>query len=1434
MGAFEDYMVLEMGQRPAIIRGAEATGDPNASANPKVQNAPSGTFYLQNDSNPKALWQKRGDTPDTWVKLGAGTNYSSRVIVVGPSEQYTTIQAGVDAASDGDVIQVMPGTYNLSAPVSISKQVTIVGNVNYSAGVTIVAPNLGALRNAFTVNMDYVSISGVTFTGAGTISDGDSAAILVNGDFCYIGSCTFSSNINGILITGTGCKVEDSEFTGSTIDLTAVNPQHTGCGIWVDCADTGSGFFVQKSKFVMNQKAGIKFDGEPNIAGDKTFNVSAIIDGNYFAMNRPLFGATAVGQGIDITPGVSGITIKNNTFDDHSSMVGAYFSNKSAGIRANNTTEVVIESNVFKGNLSGVLYYADSAMDITKASTGNVIRENKFRDNNRGITIGDGAIAWGSSDLPVIKNNEFEGNNLTDLVSEGIDSMGIYNNTSSQTIDARGNYWGDPSGPEDDTYGDGVILGSGDAINSSFLVEPFITRGNRASDMRNDSSVAGKTVKDALEAVGSVTSKSFQTLYVDAHREGAYTANGSITAPYKSIRAAVDVAVADLTIKKIVIHRGLYQENLILNGIANLSFVAAPGEDVILGGAGTRPLRCVDCSGLRFEGIYFYNSGAVTPTNGIELNGVSNSEFHNCKIVGRLNGIELTYDAGNAANATELTFIDCEIIGTDGIGLFSQSGLFELTTFENCQITGKEGSTVVFGYDDIKFNDCHLEATAPANIDSCGAMFGASINQSPANSSGLTIQNCSIMGCYQGVAPATGTAVLRIGKEGNEAIGSSNTTTLQNVKIMNWGEANGIYLNDNILDTSSFVASDLEFLTTNYTTGMAVNSEDNGMELAFENCWWGHNLGPNVQGSPVYDGPGGIIQDSTVNFTPWVVKGSRGSDFRNDSSITGETITDALNNLSSIAGSGSGGVFITDVQPHNVGKSVSITYATGLAVNGGYNVVESIVTDDNEVDVTVMAYGAGDAWQPEVTINAGGAVVLTMQTGRQRQFEGSQSAIALGAGELIARTNQGNTHEVTVTIQAGPDTTSVLIGALPGTQTAAKSGDSIDVTGTTSDYNAGDEVRLVDQEAFIQSAWVPVVDNGDGTGTFTISGTVSVRLGGGNRAYVEARNKFGAVGAQGVSGNSITLDQSIPSFTFISLTYPVGQGALKGSETADIVLSPNQVGASPVYLFESPNGDLSIPDPALFSGSKTLTRIAGDYNDSVVNFRCSVLRSENGASALYEHIVEIANVAPVIGVSLPAARLRSDLVANGGADHTITVTADQKLNLAPVLNASSAVRGRLTGIADSGNQKIWTGTMNVDDADEKGVFAWQGLTAVNKAGISTTTITTGGSYTLGGFLPRTITWTPGFNRIQPLGVRCADFSKLSAQDNNTNTMTHQTTDLADENMGTPSYLYTVTDGAQAILATPNVNIDNYLYWTDTFSAQTNSTGTATITVEEAV
>ena len=68
-----DFIYLELPQRPVLIKGTDATGNPNSSIIAKVNGAPIGTYYLQDDVIPKKVQYKAGTTSTDQIGLKKDT-----------------------------------------------------------------------------------------------------------------------------------------------------------------------------------------------------------------------------------------------------------------------------------------------------------------------------------------------------------------------------------------------------------------------------------------------------------------------------------------------------------------------------------------------------------------------------------------------------------------------------------------------------------------------------------------------------------------------------------------------------------------------------------------------------------------------------------------------------------------------------------------------------------------------------------------------------------------------------------------------------------------------------------------------------------------------------------------------------------------------------------------------------------------------------------------------------------------------------------------------------------------------------------------------------------------------------------------------------------------------------------------------------------------
>jgi hypothetical protein len=105
--------------------------------------------------------------------------------------QYPTIQAAIDAASNGDVVQIAPGTY--PGPIDLKgKLVTVRGSVNDASAVVV---NGGSpVLKCVTGESQSTVIEFITVTG-GVNSDGDAGGILCNGTSPTIRNCRIVGNV---------------------------------------------------------------------------------------------------------------------------------------------------------------------------------------------------------------------------------------------------------------------------------------------------------------------------------------------------------------------------------------------------------------------------------------------------------------------------------------------------------------------------------------------------------------------------------------------------------------------------------------------------------------------------------------------------------------------------------------------------------------------------------------------------------------------------------------------------------------------------------------------------------------------------------------------------------------------------------------------------------------------------------------------------------------------------------------------------------------------------------------------------------------------------------------------------------------------------------------------------------------------------------------
>jgi hypothetical protein len=289
----------------------------------------------------------------------------------------------------------------------------------------------------------------------------------------------------------------------------------------------------------------------------------------------------------------------------------------------------------------------------------------------------------------------------------------------------------------------------------------------------------------------------------------------------------------------------------------------------------------------------------------------------------------------------------------------------------------------------------------------------------------------------------------------------------------------------------------------------------------------------------------------------------------------------------------------------------------------------------------------------------------------------------------------------------------------------------------------------------------------------TTSGTITATIA--NRgdsaqflpAWVQLRDSSGAYGSSCATNHDggdengidvVNLNNLAASGSIGVITYRSGYSALKNSEYADIALTASNY--NEVLFDDNSTGELSITNTTIFEASKEVLRLSGDTRFTGTNFRMRLRRTDNGRETIINGTVQIAHI-PIstVIIGLPAARLRSG--GNNGTsiqNHTISVTLDQPSYSAPSLDIP--VDGGIWSGDWSTGPSIWTRILQVHDDNAHQLHTWGDFSVLNKAGLETTVITSGETYTIGGSVQRIVRYTTPFSQEATINVPVSEYTKL--------------------------------------------------------------------------
>ncbi len=328
-------------------------------------------------------------------------------------DNYTSIQAAIDAASSGNTIIASDGTYTEDLKIQDKANLTLKSESGKDV-TTIQLTGVVKYGIELTSGADNTTIGGEAGHGF-TIKGPDTAP-------------------GGSFVISVNNAPSGVEISYNAIDTTGV----ASIGINIGAAGA-TNLTVSYNKFIADN--GVTY-ADVSISGEYGPIVNLIVTHNEFTgpgiVNK--WGA-AISVG-----GVTESTISNNTIDNYDK-----------GINIQNGTgvsDLLIDNNSISGCGKGVCLKQDGSGDMTTVT----LTQNTLANNTIGLLVEDGAHVLASQFT--IENNDIVGS--TDC--------GLKNEHTSEDVTATYNWWGDSSGPS------GVGSGEGDAVSTNVNYNPWLLK----------------------------------------------------------------------------------------------------------------------------------------------------------------------------------------------------------------------------------------------------------------------------------------------------------------------------------------------------------------------------------------------------------------------------------------------------------------------------------------------------------------------------------------------------------------------------------------------------------------------------------------------------------------------------------------------------------------------------------------------------------------------------------------------------------------------------------------------------------------------------------------------------------------------------------------------------------------------------------------------
>lgn len=376
------------------------------------------TYYFTTLENAKAYAQsiKSPIPPYTWSQIAVFNTAETNYYV----SEGLKIQDAINHTTDGDIIHVETGTYNLTSPIKVTKPLTLTGDTTTPSNVVINAPTGVDDNDCFQIKADYVTIEGFTMTGAFDADSGaQNAAVMIGTHWAeapvsIIGLHDITITHNDIYNCTRGIYVyraTDVTISYNKIhDIVVYGAQavYTWPGKAIEIRGDGSPLDPQchNIDIIGNEiyncaLLGIEINLHEMTPDDVIVDVDVLIDGNTIYNNGGNWAIHNGGvdvyvyRGISCNGQTSGVTITNNEIYGHDSDIHTPQAS-SAAIRLDEEMGYTITGNNLHDNHKGIR--------TSTSGSGYIVTGNTFTNND--IQVDDSISAFDIES--VLLNNTYD------------------------------------------------------------------------------------------------------------------------------------------------------------------------------------------------------------------------------------------------------------------------------------------------------------------------------------------------------------------------------------------------------------------------------------------------------------------------------------------------------------------------------------------------------------------------------------------------------------------------------------------------------------------------------------------------------------------------------------------------------------------------------------------------------------------------------------------------------------------------------------------------------------------------------------------------------------------------------------------------------------------------------------------------------------------